>query len=137
VSPDSLPCAAARRMLVAGAVLMEVATALGALGAHALKDQLAADRYTVLQTAVLYQFIGALGLLVIGTLLARRADRGLRIAGELLFAGVVLFSGSLYLLLAGAPRMLGLLTPLGGLCLIGGWCIAALALWRGAYAAQR
>jgi len=130
MSPEPRSGSAARATLVAGAVLMAVATALGALGAHTLRIQLTPDRYAVLQTAVLYQFINALGLLCIGMLLTRRADRGLRIARDLLLAGVLLFSGSLYLLLAGAPPVLGVLTPLGGLCLIGGWC-AALALWRG------
>jgi uncharacterized membrane protein YgdD (TMEM256/DUF423 family) len=110
---------------------MAVATVVGAMGAHTLKGHLAADRYAVLQTAVLYQFIHALGLLLIGALLARRADRLLRMAADLLLAGVLLFSGSLYLLLAGAPPAFGVLTPVGGLCLIGGWCLAALAFWRG------
>ena len=50
----------------------------------------------------------------------------LGLAGDLLLAGVLLFSGSLYALLCGAPRAIGLLTPLGGLCLIVGWCVAAI-----------
>ena len=54
----------------------------------------------------------------------------LYLSAWLVFAGVMLFSGSLYLLLSGAPRVLGALTPIGGLCLIGGWCLAALALLR-------
>ena len=128
-TPTALP-AAGRRALVAGALLMAVATVVGAFGAHALQDRLAPDRYTVLQTAVLYQFIHALGLLVLGALAARHGNRLLRIAADLLLAGVLLFSGSLYLLLCGAPRVLGALTPLGGLCLIAGWCLGAVALWR-------
>ncbi len=123
---------AAKRALVGGAALMASATVLGALSEHALKSQLTGDQYAILQTAVHYQIIHALGLLIIGVLLTRRADRGLRLAADLLLAGVLLFSGSLYLLLAGAPPAVGVLTPVGGLCLIGGWCVAALALWRGA-----
>ena len=137
MSPGSHTAGEGRRALLAGALLMALGTAVGALGAHALRGQLAPDRYAVLQTAVLYQFINALGLLLIGVLQGRRADSRLRLAGDLLIAGVLLFSGSLYLLLAGAPRALGVLTPLGGLCLIGGWCVAALALWRGAHAASQ
>jgi uncharacterized membrane protein YgdD (TMEM256/DUF423 family) len=121
---------ASRRALCAGAVLMATATIIGALAAHALRDRLAAVRYEVLQTAVLYQFIHALGLLLLGVLERQRHDRLLRIAADVLLGGVLLFSGSLYLLLGGAPRAIGALTPLGGLCLIAGWLLAAVALWR-------
>jgi uncharacterized membrane protein YgdD (TMEM256/DUF423 family) len=121
---------ASRRALCAGAVLMATATIIGALAAHALRDRLAAVRYEVLQTAVLYQFIHALGLLLLGVLARQRGGRMLRIATDLLLAGVLLFSGSLYLLLGGAPRAIGVLTPLGGLCLIAGWLLAAVALWH-------
>ncbi len=130
MSKEPAAPAAVRRALVAGAVLMAVATVVGAFGAHALKERLAPDRYVVLQTAVLYQFIHALGLLALGTLAARHDSRALRIAGDLLLAGVLLFSGSLYLLLCGAPHFLGVLTPVGGLFLMGGWCVAAVALLR-------
>jgi uncharacterized membrane protein YgdD (TMEM256/DUF423 family) len=118
------------RWLVAGALLMALATAVGALAAHALHSRLSPEHYGVLQTAVLYQFVNALGLLVIGVLAARPAHRTLPVAGDLLLAGVLLFCGSLYLLLCGAPRWLGVLTPIGGMCLIAGWCLAAVALWR-------
>jgi uncharacterized membrane protein YgdD (TMEM256/DUF423 family) len=121
---------ASRRALSAGAVLMATATIIGALAAHALRDRLAAVRYEVLQTAVLYQFIHALGLLLLGVLARQRGGRMLRMAADLLLTGVLLFSGSLYLLLGGAPRAFGALTPLGGLCLIAGWALAAVALWR-------
>ncbi len=86
------------------------------------------DRYEVLQTAVHYQFFHALGLLGIGLLLDRTPAAALTAAGWLVFAGVVLFSGSLYALLAGAPHLIGLLTPIGGVALIAGWCICALAV---------
>ena len=109
---------------------MCIRDSIGALAAHALHDRLAAVRYEVLQTAVHYQFIHALGLLLLGALQRQRHDRLLRIAASLLLAGVLLFSGSLYLLLAGAPLAIGALTPLGGLCLIAGWLLAAAALWR-------
>ena len=120
----------ARRALAAGALLMAMATALGALASHRLKYTLSEDDYGVLQTALHYQFVNALGLLGVGLLLERRASRALAIAADVLLAGVLLFSGSLYALLWGAPRALGVLTPIGGLCLIGGWCAVALAAWR-------
>lgn len=124
--------APARRALIAGSLLLALATAIGAFAAHALKAQLTADHFAVLQTAVLYQFIHGLGLLILGVLAAQRAIRGLGVAIALLLIGVVFFSGSLYLLLCGAPRLLGVLAPVGGLCLIAGWCVAAWALWRAA-----
>jgi uncharacterized membrane protein YgdD (TMEM256/DUF423 family) len=109
---------------------MALATVIGAIGTHHLKPVLSADQYGVLQTAVLYQFLHALGLLCLGVLLQRRADRVLGIAANLLLIGVLLFSGSLYALLWGAPRGLGVLTPVGGTCLILGWCVAAVAMLR-------
>jgi uncharacterized membrane protein YgdD (TMEM256/DUF423 family) len=121
----------ARRFCQLAALLLALATLIGAFGAHALRSRLSADRYDVLQTAVHYQFFHALGLLGLGLLLDRLPLRRLRAAGWLLFAGVVLFSGSLYLMLAGAPRIIGALTPVGGLALIGGWCMAAMALGAG------
>jgi uncharacterized membrane protein YgdD (TMEM256/DUF423 family) len=121
---------------VGAALLLAAGTAIGAFGAHWLKPRLAPDRYDILQTAVLYQFVHSLGLLLLGALAARWPNRALNLAADLLLAGVLLFSGSLYLLLAGAPRLLGVLTPLGGLCLIAAWCIAAVALVRARLASQ-
>jgi uncharacterized membrane protein YgdD (TMEM256/DUF423 family) len=123
--------AQARRFCQLAALLLALATLMGAVGAHALQPSLGAERYGVLQTAVHYQFFHALGLLILGVLLDRRPVRALRAAAWLLFAGVLLFCGSLYLLLAGAPRMLGVLTPIGGLALIAGWIVAAVALGAG------
>jgi uncharacterized membrane protein YgdD (TMEM256/DUF423 family) len=119
-----------KRALVAGALLMAVATAIGALSAHRIKNVLPSDSYAVLQTAILYQFLNALGLLGVGLLLERRGARALALGADLLLAGVLLFSGSLYALLSGAPRAVGVLTPIGGMCLILGWCAVALALLR-------
>jgi uncharacterized membrane protein YgdD (TMEM256/DUF423 family) len=120
----------ARRFCMLSAVLLALATGIGALGAHALKARLTVDRYEVLQTAVHYQFFHALGLLGIGLLGERAPSPKLTAAGWLVFAGVILFSGSLYALLAGAPRLTGVLTPIGGVALIAGWGLCALALLR-------
>jgi uncharacterized membrane protein YgdD (TMEM256/DUF423 family) len=129
--------AQARRFCQVAAVLLALATLIGALGAHVLQPRLSPQRYEVLQTALHFQFFHALGLLAVGVLLDRLALRTLRAAAWLLFAGVLLFSGSLYLLLVGAPRMIGLLTPIGGLALIAGWSIAAIALGSAAAASDR
>jgi uncharacterized membrane protein YgdD (TMEM256/DUF423 family) len=119
----------ARTLCVAG-LLLALATACGAFGAHALKGQLAPERLQLWETAVRYQFFQALGLLGVGLAL-RSSDAGvLRAAAALLIAGVLLFSGSLYALALGAPRPLGALTPVGGLAWIIGWVLFAYGAWR-------
>ena len=120
------------RALAAAGVLLALASACGAFGAHALRAQLAPERLQLWDTAVRYQFFHALGLMGVG--LARRtSDAGaLRLTALLLIAGVVLFSGSLYALALGAPRVLGVLTPLGGLAWIAAWLLFAWTAWRSA-----
>ncbi|MFO1400930.1 MAG: DUF423 domain-containing protein [Steroidobacteraceae bacterium] len=122
----------ARRLQGGGALLLAAGVVVGALGAHLLRARLAPDRFDVLQTAVLYQLVSGLGLLGVGLALERASSgaRLLALGGRLLFAGALLFCGSLYLLLAGAPRWVGPLTPLGGACLIAGWTLVAVALLR-------
>jgi len=119
-----------RHTLAMGAILIALATVLGALGAHALSAQLPPERLQVYETAVRYQFLQALGLLVIGVLRRSADSRMLRTAAGLVLAGTLLFSGSLYLLACGGPHALGLITPIGGAALVGGWLAAAAALWR-------
>jgi uncharacterized membrane protein YgdD (TMEM256/DUF423 family) len=129
-SVDQLRTNHARRFMMLGALLVALATIMGAFGAHALKPRLPVAHYEVLQTAVHYQFFHALGLLAIGLMLERSGARALVVAGQLICAGIVLFSGSLYALVAGAPTAVGVVTPIGGVCLISGWLIAAWALFR-------
>lgn len=121
---------AARRMLIAAALLLAAATALGAFGAHGLRGVLSAEHLGTYQTAVQYQFFNALGLFGLGLLADRHPARLLHIAGATLFAGILIFSGTLYLLAAGAAAWLGAITPLGGLCLIVAWLLAACCLLR-------
>ncbi len=102
----------------------------GAFGAHALKAALGADRTALWQTAVDYQVWHALALLALAALAPGLGARPVRLAGALFAIGIVVFSGSLYLLALGAPRPLGLLTPLGGLALIGGWLALGWASLR-------
>ena len=117
-------------MLAVAGLLLALATVLGAFGAHALKAQLAPDRLQIYETAVRYHFFHALGLLGIGLTLRFVDARPVRWAALLVLAGVVLFSGSLYALTFGAPRLLGIVTPFGGLALIAGWISYAIGLWR-------
>jgi uncharacterized membrane protein YgdD (TMEM256/DUF423 family) len=128
------------RALAAAGVLLALATVCGAFGAHALKGQLPAERLQVWDTAVRYHYFQALGL--IGVALTLRALEGgasvaragfaLSAAAALLVSGIILFSGSLYALALGAPRALGVLTPLGGLAWIAAWLLFAWGVWRAA-----
>jgi uncharacterized membrane protein YgdD (TMEM256/DUF423 family) len=105
------------------AALGFLAVALGAFGAHALKGTLQAnDTAEVWKTAVLYHFIHAISLLVLAVLpAASRATSGFFVAG------IVFFSGSLYLLALTNMKWLGAITPVGGLCLLAGWL--SLVIW--------
>ena len=111
----------ARTTLALAGLLLALATGFGAFGAHALKAHLAADPLQVFETAVRYQFFNSLGLLGIGLAMLSIDASLLRWAAVLVLIGIVLFSGSLYALTFGAPRMIGAVTPVGGLSLIAGW----------------
>ena len=103
---------------------------LGAFGAHALKAELSPERLQVYETAVMYHFFNALGLLGIGLTLRFVNSPAVRWAGVLVLIGIVLFSCSLYALTFGAPRPIGIVTPFGGLALIAGWICYAAGVWR-------
>ncbi len=115
-----------------GAISLALAVALGAFGAHGLKSRLDAYSMGVYEKAVFYHFVHGLGLLAIGimrrvqTLTAAGANR----VGALLAAGILLFSGSLYLLAVTGVRALGAVTPFGGLALIAAWVLLAWQLLR-------
>ena len=121
--------AAARRFIGFAALLIAIATIMGAFGAHALKATLSTEYYQTLQTAVHYQFFNALGLFGIGLLRLRpEAPAALSRAGVLIAVGVVIFCGSLYALVLGAPTLIGAITPVGGVCMIAGWLWLALQI---------
>ena len=114
-----------------GAVLAALAVGLGAFGAHGLKSRVDAPLLTVFETGVRYQMYHALALLAVGWAATRGASGLVTASGWAFCAGIVLFSGSLYLMVAGAPRWLGAITPLGGLAFIAGWLLLATAAIRG------
>ena len=113
----------------AACLVAALAVAAGAFGAHALKGRLDADALALWKTAVDYQFWHALGLLALAMMRGPRSALA-TVAASLLLAGIALFSGSLYALALGAPRLVGVLTPFGGVALIAGWLCLAIALWR-------
>lgn len=121
----------ARLVLAIAAIMGALAVAAGAFGAHALKSRVGPELIAVWQTAVLYQAMHALALLAVGLLLMMKGDSAvLRLAAWLFIAGIVLFSGSLYALALGGSRLLGPVTPIGGVAMIAGWLTFAWAAWR-------
>lgn len=112
-----------------GGVLGAVGVALGAMGAHALKGHLTAQQLETFHTAVHYQMIHAVGLVLVGLLVSHHPSRLFNAAGWLLLAGIVLFSGCLYAWIAGA-RPLVHLVPIGGTAFIVGWLLLALGALR-------
>lgn len=114
-----------------GALAMALAVAAGAFGAHGLRGRLTPDMLAVYQTAVQYQVYHALGLMLVGLALSAGLGNGLvRAAGWLMLAGIVLFSGSLYALSLSGVRVLGAITPFGGLAFILAWALMAVGVWR-------
>ncbi|HYR02424.1 MAG: hypothetical protein H6Q51_482 [Deltaproteobacteria bacterium] len=121
-----------RRFLFLASLGGGLAVILGAFGAHGLKGRLDPAHLEVFDVAVRYHMYHALALLGLTALLSRRpADRMLQTTGWLFLAGMVLFSGSLYLLTLTGIRALGMITPVGGLAFIAGWLSMALAARRG------
>lgn len=116
--------------LVMATVYGGSAVGLGAFASHGLRGQLSERLLNVFQMGVQYQMYHALALLAIGIMARFWPSTGLKIAGLLFIVGILFFSGSLYGLALGGPRILGPVTPLGGLCFIGGWVAFAVACWR-------
>ncbi|QMV43662.1 DUF423 domain-containing protein [Cohnella cholangitidis] len=111
-----------------GALTAMLSVAFGAFGAHMLEDKLSADAIDVYDTAVQYHMFHAVGLLLIALLIERLPNPKLAIwAARLLLIGIVLFSGSLYALALSDVKVLGAITPIGGVSFIAGWICVALA----------
>lgn len=115
----------------AGAIAAAIAVTLGAFGAHALKSRVTEDLLSVFETGVRYQMYHALALLAVAWAATRWPGSLPNAAGWLFTLGIVLFSGSLYLMTFTGVRWLGAITPAGGLCLILGWITLAMAALRG------
>jgi uncharacterized membrane protein YgdD (TMEM256/DUF423 family) len=112
-----------------GATLAFIGVALGAFGAHALKDRLGVAGLATYRTGTEYHLVHALAILLVASLAGRGLEeRRARMVGMLFAAGIVLFSGSLYALAISSIRIFGAITPLGGICFLTGW---ALLLFSG------
>lgn len=116
-----------RKMLIIGAIFAGLAVGIGAFGAHALKEILG-SYHTTFETGVQYQMFHATAILIVGLLLGKINSGLLRTAGYLFGTGIILFSGSLYVLSITKINVLGAVTPLGGVAFITGWICFIIAV---------
>lgn len=119
------------------AALLGIAVALGAFGAHGLKDLVDAERIDVWEKAVRYQMLHAIALLVLAVAASQLSARVVQRAAVLFEVGILLFSGSLYLLVLLDASALGAVTPLGGLAMIAGWVVLAVGAGQREMATQQ
>ncbi|MFT5452824.1 MAG: uncharacterized membrane protein YgdD (TMEM256/DUF423 family) [Enterobacterales bacterium] len=117
--------------LMAGTIGCFLSVALGAFAAHSLKELLTEQLLTTFHTAVQYQFFHSLGLIMIALVLSQKPKVNyLNIAGMAMIAGIVLFSGSLYILALTGITSFGIITPFGGIALLVGWSYFSIAVWK-------
>ena len=119
-----------RSFLMLAAFFGFTGVGLGAFAAHGLKSRLTAEYLAIFHTGVLYQLIHALALLGVAVLAAQLPGRLVTWAGFSFALGIVLFSGSLYVLTLTGFSKLGIITPFGGLAFLVGWALLGLAAWR-------
>jgi uncharacterized membrane protein YgdD (TMEM256/DUF423 family) len=121
----------AKLFLILGGINAALVVMLGAFGAHGLKARLTAEMLAVYQTGVHYHLFHALGLLAVGLVASQIADSvWLKWSGWLMLAGIILFSGSLYVLSVSGMRWLGMVTPFGGVAFIAAWIVFVIAVAR-------
>ena len=125
-----------KKFIATGALLGAIAVALGAFGAHGLKKVVDAETVQTFQTGVQYQMYHSLALLITGLLYEKCSQKLIRITGVLFIIGIILFSGSLYVLTAGRAGEMssldkfGIITPFGGVSFIAGWVFLFLAAMK-------
>ena len=110
-----------RTFLLAGAIAGLIGVGFGAFGAHGLRGRLTPEMLAVFETGVRYQMYHALALLLTAALVPRMPGKAMIAAGWCFTGGIVLFSGSLYLLAVTGVTVLGAITPIGGVALLAGW----------------
>ena len=120
-----------RTFFALGALFAGLAVAAGAFGAHGLRGRLDADMLAIFETAARYQMYHALALLAVAWAVVRWPDGAAAAAGWCFVAGIAVFCGSLYALALSGVRVLGAITPLGGVAFLAGWALLARTAWRG------
>jgi uncharacterized membrane protein YgdD (TMEM256/DUF423 family) len=117
--------------LIIGSINMLLAVGLGAFGAHGLQGKLTERMIEIYQTGVQYHMIHAIGILIIAIAAERLGNPAmLSWAGWTMFLGIIFFSGSLYVLSISGVKILGAITPIGGLFFMVGWLLLALAAFK-------
>ena len=119
-----------RVFILAGALAGFLGVGAGAFGAHALRSRLEPRAFEVYEVAVRYQLIHALALLAAAWVLSRSPGLWARSSGGLFLLGIVLFSGSLYVVSLAGIKAAGVLTPLGGAAFLAGWLCLGVAGWK-------
>lgn len=123
----------AKLFLIFGGINAALVVVLGAFGAHGLKTKISSEMLAVYQTGVHYHLFHALGLMVVGLLATQiEGSAYLKWSGWLMLAGILLFSGSLYILSVNGIRWLGAVTPFGGLSFVVAWMLFVVALFKSA-----
>ena len=121
---------AAQRCLVYGSIIAGLGVAAGAFGAHALKEILDAPMLQVFETATRYVMYHAFGLCIVSWAIDRYPEQRLENSGWLFLIGILLFSGSLYVVSLAGIRWVGAVTPIGGLAFMVGWLLLGWGVWR-------
>ena len=119
-----------QQFLVLGTIFAGFGVAAGAFGAHALKEILDAPMLQVFDTATRYVMYHAFGLCIVSWAIDRHPGQRLEKAGWLFIIGILLFSGSLYVMSLAGIRWLGAVTPVGGLAFLAGWILLGWGVWR-------
>lgn len=113
--------------VILGAINAFISVALGAFGAHGLERKISDHYIAVWETAVQYQMFHAMGLIAIGILIGM-TDLSMNVAGWLMFAGIIFFSGSLYVLAVSGISILGAITPIGGVLFLAAWVMVIIGI---------
>jgi uncharacterized membrane protein YgdD (TMEM256/DUF423 family) len=124
------------KYIAIGALLAGIAVILGAFAAHALKKIITTEEISVFETGVRYQIYHAFAIIIVGILYKEYGSKKLLLSGKLFILGIILFSGSLFLLTAikhlqaNSFLWVGAVTPLGGVCFIAGWLLICVSFWK-------
>jgi len=119
-----------RTFIITGAAAGFLSVALGAFGAHGLKQSFSSELMAIYQTAVSYQIYHSLALILIALIFQHQQNKYIKAAGWIMFAGMLIFSGSLYLLTLTDTRWLGAITPIGGTLLLISWLLLGLGVFK-------